>query len=102
MNTVYSYKSRNTNIIKEYNNFLSQNNNKGKISRTFHNINNSKYKNEINYYQSKDKPDLLSKIKSEDNKINIDFTSKNNEIILSNLISKTNQKLFNHKHIIFI
>ena len=102
MNTVYSYKSRNTNIIKEYNNFLSQNNNKGTISRTFHNINNSKYKNEINYYQSKDKPDLLSKIKSEDNKINIDFTSKNNEIILSNLISKTNQKLFNHKHVIFI
>ena len=80
MNTVYSYKSRNTNIIKEYNNFLSQNNNKGKISRTFHNINNSKYKNEISYYQSKDKPDLLSKIKSEDNKIK--NNNKKKEILI--------------------
>ncbi len=98
VNTVISYKSRNMNIINEYNNFLFQNNKNGKISRTFHNISNSKNKTEINYYQVKEKTDSLSKIKSEDNKINNnDLKSKNNEKILSNLVSKTNQKLFNYK-----
>ena len=98
VNTVISNKSRNMNIINEYNNFNLYNNNNEKISRTFHNISNSKNQNEMSYCQNKKKPHSLNKIKSDDNKTNyIDLVSKNNEKFISNLVSKTNQKIFNHK-----
>ena len=84
INTVISNKSRNMNIINEYNNFFFINNNNNKISRTFHNN-----KNEISYNQIKEKPHSLGKINSDLNKKN---KNKNN-----NLVSKTNQKLLNHK-----
>ena len=101
INTVISNKSRNINIINEYNNFL-QNLNEEKISRTFHNNNNNNNinKEEISYYQIKEKPHSLGKINSDsDNTININSSlKKNNDKIPSNLVSKTNQKLFNHKN----
>ena len=81
INTVITNKSRNMNIINQYNHFF-QNNNNNKISRTFHNN-----KNEISYNQIKEKPHSLGKINS-------DLNQKNKK---NNLVSKTNQKLLNHK-----